>query len=33
LWVNFAYERNKKLPAQKTGGRYTGTLNNGDEVL
>jgi hypothetical protein len=21
-WVNFAYERNKNLPAQKTGGRY-----------
>jgi hypothetical protein len=33
LWVNFAYELNKKLPAQKAGGRYKGNPYNGDTVL
>jgi hypothetical protein len=34
-WVigKFRYERNKKLPAQKAGGRYKGTNRNGDMVL
>jgi hypothetical protein len=33
MWVNFVYERNKKLPAQKAGGRYKGNPYNGDMVL
>jgi hypothetical protein len=32
-WVNFDNERNKKMPAQKAGGRYKGTNRNGDMVL
>jgi hypothetical protein len=32
-WVNFAYERNKNLPAQKTGGRYKSDPHNRDMVL
>jgi len=33
LWVNFVYERNKKLPAQKAGGRYKSNPYTGDMVL
>jgi len=32
-WFNFVNERNKNLPAQKTGGRYKGNPHNGDMVL
>jgi len=31
--VNFVYERNNKLPAQKAGDRYKGNANNNDMVL
>jgi hypothetical protein len=33
VWVNFVQERNKKLPAQKTGGRYKGNPYSGNTVL
>jgi len=32
-WVNFVYERNKKLPTQSAGGRYKGNPHNGVMVL
>jgi len=31
--VNFVYERDNKLPAQKAGGRYKGKPHNRGEVL
>jgi len=33
LWVNFVYERNKKLPAQKARDRYKSNPYTGDMVL
>jgi hypothetical protein len=32
-WGNFDYEQNKKLPAQKTGGRYKGNPTYGHMIL
>jgi hypothetical protein len=32
-WVNSVYERNKKLPTQRAGGRYKGNQSNGDMFL
>jgi hypothetical protein len=31
--VNFVYEQNRKLPAQKAGGRYKGKPYSGETVL
>jgi hypothetical protein len=32
-WIKIDYERKKKLPAQKAGGRYKGNPYSGDMIL